>query len=161
MTAAEAIAQADALEPNQYTQAQKLVWLAELDGQIFHEILARHEAGGVGEGLAPPADTENGPAGRASPAPTEQTDDPAVGAAISRPLPDADIGPYETSSVLLVPSPWAGELYRWALIAQIRLHNAEAARYNQAAAALAAAWRAFADHCNRTRRPLGARRFRL
>lgn len=61
-----------------------------------------------------------------------------------------------STDVLLVPSPWCGDLYRWALIAQIRLHNAESVRYNQAITAFSAAYQAFADYYNRTHRPKAA-----
>ena len=62
--------------------------------------------------------------------------------------------PYEsTEQELLVPFPWDGELYRWSLITQIRLHNAESMRYNQAVTAFGAAYQSFADWYNRTHRP--------
>lgn len=38
MKAIEIIERVDALEPNQYNAAQKLDWLSQLDGQIFHEL---------------------------------------------------------------------------------------------------------------------------
>ena len=40
MTAGELIAAADALRPNQYTEEQKLSWLAQLDGKLVTELLA-------------------------------------------------------------------------------------------------------------------------
>ncbi len=43
MTVSEAIANVDDLEPNQYTEQQKLTWLARLDGQIFEELVLTHE----------------------------------------------------------------------------------------------------------------------
>ena len=43
MTAQEAIALVDDLEPNQYTEQNKLTWLDRLDGQIFNEIIMTHE----------------------------------------------------------------------------------------------------------------------
>ena len=43
MTAGEAITMVDDLEPNQYTEQQKLTWLARLDGQIFEELILTHE----------------------------------------------------------------------------------------------------------------------
>ena len=68
-----------------------------------------------------------------------------------------ELEPYdETSDELLVPFPWGGELYRWAMIAQIRLHNAEGERYNQAIAAFSAAYQSFVDWYNRTHRPKAA-----
>ena len=116
MTAGTLIGQVDALEPNQYTQAQKLLWLSELDAQIFAEIVTTHED----------------------------------------PIREA-FEPYSaTTDELLVPFPWDGDLYRWALIAQIRLHNAEGERYNQAITAFSAAYQSFADQYNRSHRPKAA-----
>ncbi len=43
MTVNEAISLTDALEPNQYTEQQKITWLDRLDGQIFNEIILTHE----------------------------------------------------------------------------------------------------------------------
>lgn len=43
MTVQEAISMTDALEPNQYTEQQKITWLDRLDGQIFNEIIMTHE----------------------------------------------------------------------------------------------------------------------
>ena len=43
MTVSEAIALTDALEPNQYTEQQKITWLDRLDGQIFNEVILTHE----------------------------------------------------------------------------------------------------------------------
>ena len=39
MTVAEALAQADALRPNEFEAAAKLRWLSTLDGQIHRELL--------------------------------------------------------------------------------------------------------------------------
>lgn len=44
MTLDEAIARCDALKPNQYSPDEKIQWLSTLDGMIWHEILAVHEA---------------------------------------------------------------------------------------------------------------------
>ena len=43
MTAGEAITMVDDLEPNQYTEQNKLTWLVRLDGQIFEELILTHE----------------------------------------------------------------------------------------------------------------------
>ena len=42
MTAGEALTAADALRPNQYSDAQKLAWLRLLDGKLVTEILAAY-----------------------------------------------------------------------------------------------------------------------
>jgi hypothetical protein len=43
MTVAQVITNIDSVEPNQYTQAQKIAWLNQLDGQIFNELILTHE----------------------------------------------------------------------------------------------------------------------
>ena len=52
MTAGQAIAQADALRPNQYSTQQKLSWLRRLDGQIRQELLETHVVPGEDEAAA-------------------------------------------------------------------------------------------------------------
>ena len=43
MTIAEVIQRVDTLKPNRYKDKEKVMWLSELDGQIFTEILMAHE----------------------------------------------------------------------------------------------------------------------
>ena len=43
MTGAEIIERLDALEFNQFDMEQKLRWLYQLDGQIYREVIERHE----------------------------------------------------------------------------------------------------------------------
>ena len=43
MTAGELIDRADALRPNHYPRADKLLWLQRLDGQLRRELLDTHE----------------------------------------------------------------------------------------------------------------------
>ena len=43
MTASEIINRVDELEFNQYSMEQKLRWLHQLDGQIYREVIERHE----------------------------------------------------------------------------------------------------------------------
>lgn len=43
MTIDQAIKLADTLKPNQYPKDMKVLWLSQLDGQIFAEVLATHE----------------------------------------------------------------------------------------------------------------------
>ena len=43
MTIREAIELVDRLKPNQYGSADKLRWLSELDGAVWHEIWSAHE----------------------------------------------------------------------------------------------------------------------
>ena len=43
MTIIEAINHIDSLKPNSYTQADKIIWLSNLDGIIKNEIIDTHE----------------------------------------------------------------------------------------------------------------------
>lgn len=43
MTTTQALAMADALQPNAYQDTLKLRWLSELDGMIYREVFAWHE----------------------------------------------------------------------------------------------------------------------
>lgn len=43
MTIAQAIAETDALKPNQYTDTEKTRWLDRLDRRIYDEIVLTHE----------------------------------------------------------------------------------------------------------------------
>lgn len=47
MTILEAISRVDRLEPNGFSQEEKVRWLGQLEGQIFEEILKTHEGGAV------------------------------------------------------------------------------------------------------------------
>ena len=68
---------------------------------------------------------------------------------------------YTADTELLVPFPYAEELYRAYLFTQIDLLNAEITRYTQSATQLAAAWRQYADWYNRSHAPLGVRMLKL
>ena len=43
MTGASMIAKVDTLKPNQYSEEDKMGWIADLEAAIYTEILARHE----------------------------------------------------------------------------------------------------------------------
>ncbi len=43
MTAAQAVALCDALQPNDYPEAQKLHWLTRLEAALYQEVAAWHE----------------------------------------------------------------------------------------------------------------------
>ena len=43
MTIQDVIDRADAIAPNQYTDTQKLQWLSDFDGKVFHEVYMTHE----------------------------------------------------------------------------------------------------------------------
>ena len=145
MTAGEAIAAVDSLRPNQYSTAQKLQWLRRLDDQILAELEMTHRPNNAAR------------SGDIVPPPKPEPASPGFGIAEAEPLPDE----YEVETVLGAPFPYDSELYTAYLFCQIDLHNAEIAKYNQSLSLLAAAWRQLADWINRTRRPLGAARWRL
>ena len=44
MTIDQAITRIDTLKANSYSRAQKIAWLSELDGRIYHEIILTHAA---------------------------------------------------------------------------------------------------------------------
>ena len=76
--------------------------------------------------------------------------------------PDAASGTaYTAATELLVPFPYAEELYTAYILTQMDLLNAEITRYTQSATQLAAAWRQYADWYNRSHAPLGVRRLKL
>ena len=43
MTIGEAIKRIDTLKPNRYKDKEKVMWLSELDGQVYQEIITAHE----------------------------------------------------------------------------------------------------------------------
>lgn len=43
MTIESAIQRVDSLKPNQFTAEQKILWLSQLDGLVYHTILAAHD----------------------------------------------------------------------------------------------------------------------
>ena len=58
MTIAELITHVDTISPNQYTDAQKIAWLSNLDGKVFLEVIKTHEPGHEEEYEAHTADTD-------------------------------------------------------------------------------------------------------
>lgn len=56
---AEALAEADALEPNDFTPEEKLRWLSRLDGRAFEQVIGPREGGIESfEGYGPDTDPE-------------------------------------------------------------------------------------------------------
>lgn len=130
MTVQEAINRTDALAPNQYSAAQKLRWLSDLDGKILLELF-------------------RGRAGRWA-------------------VSDAFEGYTEGEEELLVPAPFAGDVYENYLLSRIAQANAEIQKYNLYAALFNTAYQQFASWVLRSRRPgraegwcLTCRSFRL
>lgn len=114
MTVAEVITNIDSVEPNQYTAADKLAWLNQLDGQIFIELILTHEH-----------------------------------------EPDIEFEPHtETTDELLVPFPYARDLYEFYLKAMIATANHEYVKYNTAMALFNAAYGRYSAWYNRNNLPL-------
>ena len=54
MTIQEVIDRVDTLAPNQYSDEQKMAWLSDFDGRVFHEVIMTHRPG---HGIMYPFDT--------------------------------------------------------------------------------------------------------
>ncbi len=65
----------------------------------------------------------------------------------------------DTSCELLVPFPYAEDLYSWYLQAMIAAQNAESAKFEQLRVLYNDALKQFQDWYNRTHRPIGGARF--
>ena len=117
MTVAEAIQYADEIAPNQYTQAQKTRWLADLDGKTLREVFMTHEK--PGGGIWPVGETDG-------------------------------------ADELLIPAPYANDVYVNYLLSRIAEANAEVGKYNLYAALFNMAYQDFANRYNRTHEPKGA-----
>ena len=76
--------------------------------------------------------------------------------------PIAHFAPYESSRCsLLVPAPYAGELYTSYLFSCMDRENGEMNRYNQSAAQYNAVYSQFFNFWNRENKPLSAGEFKL
>lgn len=63
------------------------------------------------------------------------------------------------SDELLIPSPYAGDVYMFYLISQIDLYNGEVSRYNQSITLFNNAYTAYQDWYNRGNMPISKGRF--
>ena len=63
------------------------------------------------------------------------------------------------SDELLIPSPYAGDVYMFYLISQIDLYNGEVSRYNQSITLFNTAYTAYQDWYNRGNLPISKGRF--
>ncbi len=116
MTIIEAITKSEASRPGLASDADKIRWLAALDGRIKCEVI----------------DVREGREWASAFVGYDEGDDP--------------------DTALLVPPPY-DELYLRYLEAQIDYESGEIARYNNAAAAFAAAYDAFLAYYHRTHAP--------
>ena len=130
MTTGEAIRRVDELKPNAYTDQMKISWLSELDGKIFEEVILTH----IDEHIPPP------------------------GIFYPHDAPEMEVEVFSEYSTLedelIVPFPYAGDVYTFYLMSQIDLHNAETAKYNQSITLYNAAYQTYFDWYNRTHKPI-------
>ena len=123
MTAGEVISRADTLAPNQYTSEQKLNWLSDFDGKVFHEVFMTHEPGfGV--------------------------------MYFFEKVEDAD-------GEMLIPEPYAADVYVNYLLAKIAEANAEVPKYNLYSTLFNTEYTQFTNWFNRTHMPTGEKRWRF
>lgn len=127
MTIKEAISLINELEPNQYTDENKIAWLSDLDTQIYHEVFLTHEGNTL-----------------------ESFDGYA-----------ADVDQDDTD--LLVPAPYAQDIYIYHLQAKMAFENREIGEYNAASTMFNNAFQRFANRYHATHMPLspGGVRFRF
>lgn len=164
MRAYEAITEANELSPNQYGNDLKLRWLRDLDGRIWHELMERREAP---EKTAPwPSPFATGDENTAvqgeetvvyrdgdefsmSDSATFGSSESASPAAATPPTSQtADFD--ATEIVLLVPEPWARDVYVNYLLSRVAQADAEAERYNLYASLFNSAYGEYAAWYNRT-----------
>ena len=159
MKAYEAITEANELSPNQYGNELKLRWLKDLDGRIWHELMERRE---VPEKTAPwpsPLDT-----GEENTAVHREESDYYIGglhmsgnetfgsggSASAAVVPQLDAQLDATEITLLVPEPWARDVYVNYLLSRVAQADAEAERYNLYASFFNIAYGEYAAWYNRT-----------
>jgi hypothetical protein len=117
MNIREIITTVDRLKPNNYTDADKILWLSLIDARVFSEIFGTHEGAEI--------DSFDGY--------TLETDD---------------------TTELLIPFPYAEEIYRYWLEAQIDFANQEINKFNNDTAMFNQKWMDYANYYNRTHLPL-------
>jgi len=158
MKAYEAITEANSLSPNQYDNALKLRWLADLDGRIRREIMreAPRDRGADAGNKTAQADSagQNSEAENTSDYVADGlyiSDNEAFGSGGSgTPSASAD-GVFDmTDVVLLVPEPWARDVYVNYLLSRVAQSDAETERYNLYATLFNSAYGEFAAWYNRT-----------
>lgn len=133
MTIKEAIDRVDRLKPNRYKDKDKVMWLSELDGQVYEEIIKAHEHD---EELAPFT-------------PYEYTE------------PVEGEEPAWHSIQLLVPFPYC-EVYEHWLSMQMDIVNAELNKYATDKTLFNSAYMTYGDYYTRTHMPvMKVREFQL
>lgn len=120
MTIADVIDRADALAPNQYSDEQKLRWLADFDGKVLREVFFTHKP-------------------RAPFFYDEEHD--------------------SMDDELLIPAPYAADIYVNYLLSRVAEANAEISKYNLYTTQLNTAYNDFTAWYNRTHKPVDGGRW--
>jgi hypothetical protein len=123
----EAITEANELSPNQYGNELKLRWLKDLDGRIWHELMERREAPEKTAPWPSPLDTGEDAGVYEDGDELYMSDNEAFGSEESASPEEAFS---DTEIVLLVPEPWARDVYVNYLLSRVAQADAEAERYN-------------------------------
>lgn len=153
MTIQQVIDDVDLFKPNQYTIEQKISWLSQLDGQIYRELIVLHY----------PLEEDWKRIGWQWPHPLE--DRMHVHPCVPYPEDGCScVSSGETFKVydqmtdmgreLLVPEPYAQDIYRYWLMSQMDIGNHEQTLYAQDHTMFNTALATYSDHYTRTHLPV-------
>lgn len=147
MTIKECIDRTDNLNPNQYSEEQKVAWLSELDCNIFTDIILTHYPY-FGERPLPRV------------TPFSEDDDPAR---VAVPCVKPEFKPYSVDNMteqLIAPFPY-DNLYIAYLQMKIDEANKDSVQYNNSAIMFTTYYNNFSTHYNRTHKPINLNRFNM
>lgn len=125
MTIAEAIKRIDTLKPNKYSNREKVMWLSELDGQVYEEVIRQHQHDGTIVPFEPYVYTEE---------------------------VDGEEPEWKRTQ-LRVPFPYTDVYQHW-LAVQIDLANGEIHKYAQDKELFNSAYLTYSDFYTRTHMPV-------
>lgn len=145
MTANDIISKVDQLKPNEYSTAQKLMWLTQADRQLLVDVILKR--GNKIAAAQPQSPTEG----------DLWLDDTILKRYTSE---WKEVFPYTTSEAVLLFDEYAEEFYQWYLMTQIDLYNAEYMRYNNSSEMLNRAYQDLERRYNRAV-PLPVYRFNI
>jgi hypothetical protein len=157
----EAITEANELSPNQYGNDLKLRWLKDLDGRIWRELMERREAPEKTAPWPSPFDTGEDRSPTGSTAQSEETvidddelhmsDNATFESAFPFVVQSSAAADFDATEItLLVPEPWARDVYVNYLLSRVAQADAEAERYNLYASFFNIAYGEYAAWYNRT-----------
>lgn len=132
MKVADIIASVNNLRPNLYDDDVKIRWLANLDGQVFNELIVNYY---------PESEPLCG--------------DREWGADVMHTFK----APEDVDDELIIPFPYGDDVYTSYLLAMIDKANGEVEKYNQSITAYAAAYKQYQAWYIRTHRPINRGRF--